>query len=300
MTVTGTTDITDLLTNIGLEVIKSGQEIKARCPVHVKRTGKEDRNPSFYINAESGLWLCYSCGARGNLAHLISEMMGIDSEDPQVLMMLMEHNVNQLTMPKWEKIPDIDNNMYFHYTDVPKKYLQSRDISEEASRSHGIRWNPENASWIIPVIDPDGALLGWQEKSKDFVRNHPTGIKMRHTLFGIEKFNSSTAILVESPLDVVRFASSFEGVQCLASFGATVTNEQIRLLFSVADKVIIGFDNDKAGINSAKQIFKSMPLAKNGTYWLNYSHTKAKDLGEMTDSEIEVAVSGASVIPWWM
>lgn len=297
---TGTTDITDLLVNIGIEVVKAGQEIKARCPVHVKRTGKEDNNPSFYINAESGLWLCYSCGARGNLGHLIAEMTGADAESPEVLMMLMEHNVNQLTMPKWEKIPDIDNNMYFHYTDVPSKYLKSRDITQEAARSHGIRWNPDKHSWIIPVIDPEGGLLGWQEKSKDFVRNHPKGIKMRHTLFGIEKFQSSTAILVESPLDVVRFASSFDGAQCLASFGATITSEQIRLLFDVADKVIIALDNDKAGIGSAKQIFKSMPLARNGTYWLQYKHTDAKDIGEMTDRDIELAVTNASVIPWWL
>jgi hypothetical protein len=190
--------------------------------------------------------------------------------------------------------------MYFHYTDVPLKYLKSRDITQEAARSHGIRWNPEKSSWIIPVIDPDGGLLGWQEKAKDFVRNHPTGIKMRHTLFGIEKFNSSTAILVESPLDVVRFASSFDGAQCLASFGASITPEQIRLLFDVADKVIIGLDNDKAGIGSAKQIFKSMPLARSGTYWLQYKHTEAKDIGEMNDTEIELAVTNASVIPWWL
>lgn len=300
MAMTGTTDITDLLTAIGLEVIKSGQEIKARCPVHVKRTGKEDRNPSFYINAESGLWLCYSCGARGNLSHLIAEMTGVDSESPEVLMMLMEHNVNQLTMPKWEKLPEIDNTMYFHYTDVPSKQLKNRNLTAEASREHGIRWNPDKDSWIIPIIDPDGALLGWQEKAEGFVRNHPKGIKMRHTLFGIERFKSSTAILVESPLDVVRFASSFDGAQCLASFGASITPEQIRLLFNVADKVIIGLDNDKAGIQSAKQIFKSMPLARNGTYWLQYKHTDAKDIGEMTDEEVELAVSQASVIPWWL
>jgi len=137
---TGTTDITDLLASIGVEVIKAGQEIKARCPVHVKRTGKEDQNPSFYINAESGLWLCYSCGARGNLAHLVAEMTGNNADDPEVLMTLMNHGVSQLTMPKWEKIPDIDNTMYFHYTDVPVKYLKSRNISPEAARAHGIRW----------------------------------------------------------------------------------------------------------------------------------------------------------------
>jgi DNA primase len=72
------------------------------------------------------------------------------------------------------------------------------------------------------------------------------------------------------------------------------------MLFDVSEKVIIAMDNDNAGINSAKNIFKSMPLVKHGLYWLKYSHTKAKDIGEMTDNEIEEAVTGASVIPWWL
>ena len=299
-TVTGTTDLADFLLSIGVDVIKSGQEIQCRCPVHVKRTGKEDANPSFYINAESGLWLCWSCGAKGTLAHLIYEVTGAQSDDPSVLLTLMNHNVNQLSAPKWEKIPTVDNNMYLYYDDVPLKYLNSRNISIEAARQYGIRWNVEKKSWIIPVVSADGVLLGWQEKGSNFVVNHPTGIKMRHTLFGIEKFTSKTSILVESPLDVVRFASSFEGIQCLASFGASITSEQLHMLFDVSEKVIIAMDNDNAGINSAKNIFKAMPLVKNGLYWLKYSHTKAKDIGEMTDNEIEEAVTGASVIPWWL
>jgi len=297
---TGTTDLSDLLTAIGIDVVKAGQEIKARCPVHVKRTGKEDNNPSFYINAESGLWLCYSCGAKGNLPHLISEMTGMHSEDPEIALMIMNHGVNQLETVKWEKVPTIDNSMYFHYTDVPAKYLRSRNITPQAAREYGVRWNEDNGSWIIPIISPEGELLGWQEKATSFVKNHPKGIKMRHTLFGIERLSSKTVVLVESPLDVIRFASSFDGMQCLASFGASITQEQLRLLFGVADKVIVALDNDKAGINSAKQIFKSMPLIKQGIHWLHYKHTSAKDIGDMTDEEVEVAISNASVIPWWL
>lgn len=299
-TVTGTTDLADFLQNLGLEVTKSGQEIKARCPVHVKRTGKEDNNPSFYINADSGLWLCYSCGARGNLAHLVAELTGGNADDPEIQMAIMNHTVTQLEMPKWEKVPEIDNSMYLHYSDVPAKYLKARNIDAETARLYGIRWNSEKDSWIIPIIDLEKGLLGWQEKAKDFVRNHPKGIKMRHTLFGIERFNSKTAILVESPLDVVRFSSSFGGIQCLASFGASITPEQLTLLYGVADRIIVALDNDKAGITSAKAIFKNMPLTKGGVFWLKYSHTDAKDIGEMTDSEIEEAVEQASVIPWWL
>ena len=39
-----------------------GVEIQALCPAHFERTGKEDHNPSWYINADTGAHICFSCG----------------------------------------------------------------------------------------------------------------------------------------------------------------------------------------------------------------------------------------------
>jgi 5S rRNA maturation endonuclease (ribonuclease M5) len=250
------------------------------------------------MNSENGLWICYSCGARGTLNGLVRELTG--KEDLEVSAMLMNNSVDMLLVPKVEQETPADIHTYLSYPPVPSKYLRSRNLSSDAARMYGIRWNETNLSWIIPIVSPDNELLGWQEKAPDWVRNHPRGIKMRHTLFGIERFTSKTSILVESPLDVVRFASSFDGMQCLATFGASITTEQLRLLYGVSEKVIVALDNDKAGIESAKKLFKDMPALKGGMFWLKYSHTKAKDLGDMTDDEIEQAIMDASVIPWWI
>jgi len=294
----GTTDLGDFLLSIGVDVRRSGQEISARCPVHLSRTGKEDNSPSWSMNSETGLWICYSCGARGTLQGLVMELTG--KEDLAVTEMIMNNNVERLQMPEWERRPEVDHQMYLHYEEVPHKRLASRGITSEAARAYGIRWNADKRSWIIPIVSSEGELLGWQEKGTDYVYNHPTGVKKGDTLFGIERFKSQTAILVESPLDVVRFASSFDGMQCLGTFGAQITKKQLQLVYSVADKVIVAMDNDEAGIASAKKIFKDMPLLKGGVYWLKYSHTDAKDIGEMSDTEIEKAITGASVIPWWL
>jgi 5S rRNA maturation endonuclease (ribonuclease M5) len=221
-------------------------------------------------------------------------------EDLAVTEMIMNNNVERLQMPEWERRPEVDHQMYLHYEEVPQKRLASRGITSEAARAYGIRWNADKRSWIIPIVSSEGELLGWQEKGTDYVYNHPTGVKKGDTLFGIERFKSQTAILVESPLDVVRFASSFDGMQCLGTFGAQITKKQLQLVYSVVDRVIVAMDNDEAGIASAKKIFKDMPLLKGGVYWLKYSHTDAKDIGEMSDTEIEKAIAGASVIPWWL
>lgn len=297
-TAAGTTDLAEFLISIGIDVRRSGQEISARCPVHLARTGKEDRSPSFSMNAETGLWLCYSCGAKGTLQQLVMELTGKDNYE--VISMLMQNSVDRLTMPKVEYKPAVDHQMYLHYREVPSKYLNSRNITAEAARYYGIRWDSENKSWIIPIVSSEGELLGWQEKGAGFTYNHPTGVKKGQTLFGIERAKHKTSVLVESPLDVVRFASSFDGMNCLASFGAQITKVQIQLACLVSEKLIIAMDNDTAGIESAKNIFKNAPLLKGGVYWLKYSHTKAKDIGDMTDEELETAITGASVIPWWM
>ncbi len=297
-TTAGTTDLVDFLTSIGVEVKRAGQEISAKCPVHLARTGKEDRSPSWSMNSDTGLWICYSCGAKGTLRQLATELTGKD--DFEIVTQMMESSVERLSMPQIERKPEVDIQQYLSFSPVPKRYLKSKNLTEEAAQKNGIRWNDSNKSWIIPIVSYDNELMGWQEKGTDFVLNHPTGVRKGQTLFGIERAKHSTSIVVESPLDVVRFNSSFDGMNCLATFGAQVTSIQMQLLSLVSEKIIIATDNDQAGIDSAKKMFDSMPLLKGGVYWLKYSHTKAKDIGDMTDEELEEAIVGASVLPWWM
>jgi len=164
-----------------------------------------------------------------------------------------------------------------------------------------VKWSPSKKAWIIPIVSGDGDLLGWQEKGSGWFNNYPAGIKKSGTLFGIERFHARTAVLVESPLDVVRFASSYGGIQALATFGAYVSKEQMRMLADVADRVIIAMDNDKAGIESGKRLLKEMPRMRGGLFWLDYTDAgDAKDIGEMTDEQLYSSVTNASVIPWWI
>jgi 5S rRNA maturation endonuclease (ribonuclease M5) len=196
--------------------------------------------------------------------------------------------------------PDVDWVSYSRFEQPPVSVLNARNLDPDVALAHGIKWNVLKRAWIIPIVSPLGELLGWQEKGKDWFKNEPAGVKKSVTLFGIERFQSRTAVLVESPLDVVRFASSFNGMQALATFGAHVSKEQINILSTTADRVIVAMDNDKAGIESGKYLFKNLPRFRKGIYWLNYSKTKAKDIGEMTDEEIQYAVTESSVIPWWL
>lgn len=299
---TGITDLSSVLTGLGVDVKRVGEkEISGCCPVHLRVTGRVDRSPSWSMNAHTGAWICYSCGAKGSLYSLISELTGDYKSIWEVHSFLIEAGLDRLkTIEHAEPQPEIDWITFNKFQDVPARLLESRDLDEGTARKFGIKWNPDNKSWVIPIVSADGELTGWQEKKKDWVRNYPVGIKKSDSLFGIERAKSRTIVLLESPLDVVRLAGVTTEVSGLATFGAYVSKKQLNLAADLADTFIIAMDNDDAGHESAKRIWESVPRCKNGVRWLKYSHTSAKDLGDMTDSEILVAIKEAQVLPWWL
>jgi DNA primase len=71
-------------------------------------------------------------------------------------------------------------------------------------------------------------------------------------------------------------------------------------MVSKADKIVIALDNDEAGISAGQRVFSQCPRPRGGIFFLRYEHTNAKDIGDMTNDEIEEAVHGATAIPWWL
>lgn len=52
-----------------------GKELICCCPFH------EEYTPSFTANIETGLYRCFSCGAKGNATTFIAEMEGISTKE---------------------------------------------------------------------------------------------------------------------------------------------------------------------------------------------------------------------------
>jgi DNA primase len=296
------TDLVSILANNGVDVRRVGtREITGCCPVHALRTGKVDKSPSWSINADTGLWICFSCGARGTLPMLLSEISGGEVDTLAIQKMLVNSSMDRLLSEPREKTEhQFVSDDFFNFLRVSDKRCHKRNLDPDIVYSYGVRWNPDHKAWSIPIMDQLGRLHGWQEKKLGYVRNFPVGVEKGQTLFGVERFRSRTAVLVESPLDVVRFAGVFSKPQAVASFGAYVTDQQLRLLTYVADKVIVALDNDKAGREASVKLYKRMPSPRKGVRWWNYSGTDAKDIGDMTDEEIERGCLTATVVPPWI
>ncbi|MEX0651785.1 MAG: toprim domain-containing protein, partial [Actinomycetota bacterium] len=170
------------------------------------------------------------------------------------------------------------------FVDPPASALRERDLRRDSVVEYGVRWNSENETFVLPIHNPRGTLIGWQERTKPKPDNYPRGLKKKTTLFGIEIFRGNTAILVESPLDAVRLWS--EGIDGgLSSFGARVSHAQMQLIIARAKRLIIALDDDEAGINMTNELVERyahrLPVHR-----FNYGDAEGKDPGEMSGSEI--------------
>ena len=295
-----------VLERLGVAITTVGDtEVGGRCPVHHLVVGKEDRSPSWSMNLYSGLWICYSCGAKGNLSQLVLQLTDSSDEAMLVNEHILRSGLDRLKAgvpDPVDSLPSVDLSVFRKFKSVPEQLLEYRRIDPEVAQRFGIRWDPQPRHWIIPIISPTGDLWGWQAKGKDYFRNIPTGVPKSRTLFGIERFKAQIAVLLESPLDVVRLASLRPGLLThgLATFGAHVSTEQLNLLSRWADTIVIALDNDEAGIEAAQKVARNCPRPRGGINFLRYEHTNAKDIGDMTNDEIEEALTGASALPWWL
>lgn len=311
----GPADVEGACIALGLEVQKvDDYEVHCVCPKHLERTGKEDRHPSFSVNRTTGLMGCWSCQYGGTFLKLVTDLRYPNNTfgaarwirqfgvDLQATVEGLKPWDARNTVQQAQDDEDIDlPGLYAMYTDPPTKALALRQISHEAAKHYGIRWDERKRAWITP-IHLDGALVGWQAKAADgrFFRNFPAGVAKGKTLFGLPQFpTGETAVLLESPLDVARlYTAGYEGG--LSTFGVHFTDLQMRILSEVTDKLIAAFDNDHDGALAKRLLLRGdrkadrKPWARQlNTWFINYNGISAKDVGDMDDEQIEWAMQHA-------
>lgn len=294
-------EMKDTLSRLNIAVHDSrGDEINATCVAHEERTGHIDHNPSFWINADSGAFICFSCQWKGNLYTLVSYVEGIDpaqvdkwiGTDSNMSARFQRLTSTHKEAPRIEEPTIITESMLSAFIEVPDAALKSRGLTLDAANKYGIRWNRLENNWIIPIRDPQtNALLGWQEKGYDrrFFKNS-VRVKKSEALFGYENYNGGDLIVVESPLDVVRLASL--GYTGAAIYGASVSETQLKLI-SNADRIIFALDNDDAGRLSTSKVIKDCVNKHIEAWFFNYDGIPMKDVGGMSRNEIELGITNA-------
>jgi hypothetical protein len=290
-----------VLEDLGIEHAGStGNEVRGYCPMHEQRTGKKDRNPSWFINADSGAFICFSCEYRGNVVTLTADLRGTSYDDAKDWLNtggdLMEAFERAISKPKevFEELVYISEASLAGFTDPPIEALQARGLTLEAVQQYGLKWEPQSESWIIPIRDPENnKLQGWQIKSFNgrHFRNYPVGVKKSNGLFGFNQYTGGDMIVVESPLDVVRLASI--GISGgIAVYGALISDIQLKYIRS-ADRLILALDADEAGQTSSLKLVQMTKTHNFEAWFFDYSGTSMKDIGGMSKAEVLAGLESA-------
>lgn len=298
-------DIEKVLLNLDVSLTaQRGDEVQGYCPMHKARTGKEDHNPSWWINTNTGAHICFSCGYKGNVYTLVADIKGIDyfdakdfiNEGAEVPLDALMKRIKELPqyVPAAEEPIIMSEARLAVFTDPPESELRKRFIKPEDAKRSGVLWDASHSAWIVPIRDPnDYTLWGWQEKGARgrFFRNQPQGVKKSRTVFGVEVMNTETLIVVESPLDVPRLASAgYPGA--ISTYGALISEEQAKIMRR-ANRVVAAFDKDDAG-RHANELMRGF-ARKYGIElsYFNYTGIDVKDPGDMTEQEIKQGMDTA-------
>ena len=306
-------EMEDTLALLGVETVGArGHEIQGYCPGHIQRTGHEDKNPSWWINSETGAFICFSCQFKGTLAYLVCYLQNFFTNDGPDFEAAkkwlgeggeLSEALNRATKKKEQVFKDlihISEAALAAFVEPPDYALRSRGITAEAAKHFEILWDIRKENWIIPIRNPyTGVLLGWQEKGYRgrFFRNYPTGMKKSESLFGFKQYAGGRMVVVESPLDVARLYSV--GVPGgVATFGTMVSNDQINLIRS-AELIVFAMDADDAGIHSSLNLLQASRVFGFDAWFFDYTGTDMKDVGGMSKAEIIRGLENAKHAVHW-
>lgn len=302
-------EMENVLERLNIEPVQTrGSEILALCPGHKEITGKEDHNPSWWINSETGAHICFSCGFKGNIWSLIATVQGLkdangflDYADAKDWLYLSFENLSlgkeeddQDDEPVFKEVTGMGESRLALFTYPPDSALKARGFTLPAAEKHQLLWDPNFSNWITVIREPvTNKLLGWQEKGykRRYFKNYPPGVQKSTTLFGLNRYTGGQMIVVESPLDVVRLESV--GIQgAVSTYGSMISNTQLNMIRD-ADEIIFALDNDESGLASSKTMLeKSIELGFEARFF-NYAHTDMKDVGGMSRSEIMTGLDNA-------
>ncbi len=236
---------------LGVEIVgASGDEIQAYCPVHHLTVGRAQSDPRFYMNAESGAALCFTCGWRGNLQRLVDDLEAdVDLEDFEFTVMVSR--VDRLEpVPIGEDVteaadPYVSQYAFDKYPYPPPSELKSRHLTTAVAMRLNIRWDPARLFWLIPIYSFTGELLGWQEKGYKHFLNVPPRMRKRRSLFGLQQAIGNRVFVVESPLDAARFLRYRHAA--VATYGAAMSDDQMDVICRRFRDIVLAYDNDRAG-----------------------------------------------------
>lgn len=136
---------------------RSSGEMQGRCPFH------DERTPSFWVNAEKGLYHCFGCGAAGDVVTFVQEKLGYDFVEAIEYLadrfnVTLEHedgggrNERQVSKRRLYELAGAAARYYEAYlwksasAAHARAYLSDRHVADETIRAFQLGYSPDDNS----------------------------------------------------------------------------------------------------------------------------------------------------------
>lgn len=254
----------EIITTFGLRnATVSRDEILCSCPFSQNHPNG-DRHPSFRLNSEKGVYICYACGERGNIIQLAERVLGMSPFEARSTFSadLTDEAVDGLMRPRGveRKVLTPLQADISRWVGNKHPYWRSRGFTDETVGKWQLGYDPAEDRVVVPVYFK-GELMGWSKRAVDDVTlpkwKHSPDMPKSEILFGMDNFNGDSAVLVEAPLSVVML-DQYGVSNAVASFGCSLSGSQARLLRANYNNVLIFYDPDEPGRRGAVEAARKL------------------------------------------
>ena len=290
--------VMELLDSQGVEVhTQSGTEVAIYCPFH-----DNTHSPACYINTKTGLWQCFnpSCGKKGNFRQLYKHMTGKTYGREWILDPVNLQRELDLALVIKDTVEDLSiDSIEVDYKSDEVQNLQTlidRGYDLDILEYFEIGYSKVKDRVVIPVRDPHYKLVGligravhdWQEPR--YLYNK--GFKRADILFNIQNAKQYDSVIIcEGSLDAIKVAQSgFKNV--VATLGAKVSPNQIKMIKKYFDTIVVFSDNDDAGAEMRRAIIEE---CRGKQIYTVAIPDGLKDPGDMTDIQIKQAITSKQI-----
>ena len=246
-------DVDRVLKALGINGIRSGNNIYSTCPLH------QDRSPSFSFNIDRGLYICFAnCSPPGNLEQLVSKILGLSTlkagqwiiENSNVTVIQLEDIFGDDLLEEEEAIAEVIDDESMVSGHLPQ-WFRDRGFDDSDIERWDLRFEAKTGAVIIPLTQ--GFIRRWPPGSK-YRYQYSAGCDKKSQLFGfinlVKQVNPQKInylLVTEGSLDAMKAIKY--GYDAVAILGSHISNEQIRKISLLNPKeVVLAFDNDETGV----------------------------------------------------
>lgn len=294
-----------------------GLEWQALCPFH------EDNSPSFSVNIKKGLYICYACGAKGNMKALYRHFGGeYEQGTREASLAEVEQTLSQI------KQELIGNGRPAVGLKVPERFLNNpmvaqywtgvRGLSQQTIDTYRLGYDELEDRAIIPLTDISGRVLGLikRQMGNGVLPKYlyPKGLKIASHLFGANVvkneydyrameyirshssgYEAPVLVIVEGSVDAMAVHEA--GFCAVAILGARISEQQVGVIKRLSpSRIIIATDRDRAGKEAELQIAVALGKARMGVS-VGIAHWQgAKDMAELSIEDRKFALTGTMTV----